>query len=73
MSEQNGDGKKELEAARTTLEVCKSSMALIEMTQFQGRQALQVANSLNWLMNVKMNLEAQIKQLENIPRVIIPK
>ena len=51
-------------ACKSTLDVCKKTMAILEITQVQGRQAQDMANSLMWLANVKMGLERQLQELE---------
>ena len=58
--------KKNLDVAacKSTLDVCKKTMAILEITQVQGRQAIDMANSLMWLGNVKAGLERQLQDLD---------
>jgi len=51
-------------ACKSTLEVCKKTMAILEVAQVQGRSAMDMANSLLWLANVKSGLERQLTELE---------
>lgn len=55
---------KDVAMCKTTLEVCKKTMAILEITVVQGRQAQDLANSLMWLANVRQGLEAQLKEIE---------
>jgi hypothetical protein len=57
---------KDINACRSTLEVCKKTMAILEVSQVQGRQAGDMANSIMWLTSVKMGLERQLEELEKI-------
>jgi hypothetical protein len=41
-------------------------MAILEVSQVQGRQAGDMANSIMWLTSVKMGLERQLEELEKI-------
>jgi|HubBroStandDraft_3_1064219.scaffolds.fasta_scaffold252398_2 hypothetical protein len=54
----------DLIACKSTLDVCKKTMAILEVTQVQGRHAMDMANSLMWLNNVKAGLERQLQELE---------
>ena len=56
--------EQDIAACKSTLEVCKKTMAFLEIAQVQGRQAQDMANALLWLGNVRNGLERQLQELE---------